>query len=170
MRDKVVRETVISLEGQGEHLLKVQPYKQAISGMEGVVASLVDVTRVRAAEKEVSTILDSVSVGICVTDKNGRFVRVNQYYSELYGYPKSDLIGKPFTLVVPPEHREHAKILHDQFLENGEEMPKVWTVLDHQGATLQVKVRASLLKYQSGEKFKITIVEKVDKKTAAGQL
>lgn len=161
-KDKVVRETVISLENQGEHLLKVQPYKQAISGMDGLVASLVDVTRVRAAEKELSTILNSVRVGICVTDEEGRFVRVNRYYAELYGYQESELIGRHFTVVVPPENREQARALHDSFLLQGEEMPAVWTVLDSSGKAMSVKVRASLLEYQTGGKFKITIVERLE--------
>ncbi|MCS7009511.1 MAG: PAS domain-containing protein, partial [Chthoniobacterales bacterium] len=60
-----VHEEVISLSGVGEFLLRVQPYRQTQSDMTGLVASLVDITRILDAEKELQAILQMVCVGIC---------------------------------------------------------------------------------------------------------
>jgi len=151
-------ETVISLLGIGEFLLRMQPYRQDRSGMEGLVAVLVDISRIRDAEKEMEAILMTVDVGICVTDERGHFAQVNQAYCRLYGYTREELIGKSFCIVVPPEHREQAQKLHDEFIDSGHEMPAIWDVIGKNGRPLRVAVRASLLKKNDGTRRKITVV------------
>ena len=52
------------------------------------------------------TVIDATPVGICITMDEGLFEYVNPAYQKFYGYTAAELIGQPFTMVVPPEHRE----------------------------------------------------------------
>lgn len=153
-----VQESILNLPGQGEFLLRMQPYRQDCSGMEGLVAALVNVSRIRDAEKELEAILMTVDVGICVTDEMGIFTQVNQAYCRIYGYTREELIGKSFCKVVPPAQREAAQQLHDAFIETGHEIPAVWEVIGKNGRPITVAVRATLLRKNDGSRRKITVV------------
>jgi two-component system CheB/CheR fusion protein len=155
-------EQVLKIEGRGEFLLRLQAYRQDLSGMEGWIASLVDVGRIRDAEKELKATLMTVDVGICVTDELGRFVEVNPAYCRIYGFTREELIGKSFCMVVPPEQRAAAQEMHDEFLETGREMPAKWQVVQKQGQRIEVAVRASLLRKHDGSRRKITVVSRLD--------
>ncbi len=154
-------EEVLVLPGEGEFLLRVHAYKQDHSGVRGLVAALVDISRVRDAERELEATLQTVEAGICVTDEKGLFVQVNQAYCNLYGYSREELTGKHFTLVVPESFRETAARLHDEFIAQGREIPAVWDVVDKSGRPRRVAVRASLLKRNDGARRKITVVTDV---------
>lgn len=155
-------EEVIALPGIGDFLLRVQPYRQTHSDVTGLVASLVDITRILDAEKELDAILQTVCVGICVTDQNGKFVQVNEAYCKIYGYKKEELIGKHFTIVVPEEDRERARKLHDEFIQTGKEIPSTWDVIDKEGKRHRVAVKASLMQKGNNERLKITVVVDLD--------
>jgi len=154
-------EEVLTVDGQGEFLLRVQRCRQDHSGMEGFVASMVDVSKVRDAERELATTIETVDVGICLTDENGNFVQVNPAYCRIYGYTRDELVGRNFSLVVPESHRAEARKLHDEFIRTGKEIPAVWDVVDKAGRPLQVAVRASLLRRNDGSKLKVTVVSPV---------
>ncbi len=156
-----MHEEVIALGAEGEFLLRMQPYRQDHSGMEGLVAALVDISRLRDAERELASILLAVDVGICVTDEAGTFLQVNNTYCGLYGYTREELLGKNFVLVVPPDHREAAQRLHDEFIAGAVEIPAVWDVVKKDGTPMQVAVRASLLKQSDGRRRKVTVVSDV---------
>lgn len=156
--NRAVHEQVVNLEPSGEYLLRLQPYRQDHSGMEGLVAALVDITRIRDAERELEAILQTVDVGICVTDETGRFVQVNDAYCRIYGYPREELIGRSFVIVVPPEMRRAAQTMHDDFIKGARELPAEWDVLDRNGNIKRISVRASLLRKNDGRRMKITVV------------
>ncbi|MFW5811418.1 MAG: response regulator, partial [Alkalispirochaetaceae bacterium] len=49
------------------------------------------------------TLYDTAAIGMCVTDTEGRFVRVNRAYCNTYGYSREEILGEPFTMVLPEE-------------------------------------------------------------------
>lgn len=151
-------EIVIEAGDGKEYLLRIQPYVQEKSELQGVVATLINVDRLRDFERKLYAILDTVDVGICVTDERGRFDQVNRAYSVIYGYEPHELIGRHFTMVVPPEMRDVASKMHDDFMESGEEIPAEWDVVGRNGRAIRVSVRASLLKNADGQRYKITVV------------
>lgn len=153
-----VFEQVLDLGASGTYLMRLMGYRTNGKDGEGLVASLVDVSRIFDAEQELKAILETVETGICVTDESGKFVQVNTAYCRIYGYSPHELIGKHFTLVVPAEDEAYARELHDQFMETGREMPALWEVVDKNGNLHKVAVRANLLKKTDGTRYKITVV------------
>ena len=52
-------------------------------------------------EKLLASVFEVTEVGICITNQSGKFADVNNAYCRIYGYRKKELIGKPFTMVLP---------------------------------------------------------------------
>lgn len=67
-----------------------------------------DITEQRQVEKTskeseglFAGVFSGAKLGFCLTDDRGRFIQVNHAYAELYGYRPEEMIGQPFTLVLP---------------------------------------------------------------------
>jgi PAS domain-containing protein len=73
------------------------PAPAAISSGAGVDEAI------RQSEARLRTIIDATPLGICITNADCVFEYVNKAYADIYGYHPSELIGKPFTMIVEPE-------------------------------------------------------------------
>ena len=78
-------------------------------------------------------IIDATPVGICITTEDGLFEYVNPAYERFYGYSAAELIGQPFTMIVPPENRAIMAALHQDFIVDGVEIRGEWSVLPRDG-------------------------------------
>jgi PAS domain S-box-containing protein len=52
-------------------------------------------------EALVASVFNVTKLGVCLTDDRGRFLQVNRTYADFYGYRPEELIGQPFTTVLP---------------------------------------------------------------------
>jgi len=108
-----------------------------------------------------TSVFDHTAVGICITDENRRFVLVNDAYCRTYGYEREELIGQPFTKIVPEDNRDFANGLHDEFIGGKPEIPVEWTVLRKDGSLITVVTTAALLIDEDANRYKITTVTDV---------
>lgn len=58
-----------------------------------------------ASEEKFRETFDLVEIGLAHLDAQGNFLRVNRKMVEMLGYPASELVGKPWSMVVPSEDR-----------------------------------------------------------------
>ncbi|UJP64492.1 PAS domain S-box protein [Mongoliitalea daihaiensis] len=114
-----------------------------------------------ASEKLINAVFNASTTGICITDAKGRFVDINNAYCEIYGYSREELIGQNFTMVVPPRLRSFMEKMHDDFIENGKEIPGEFEVINKKGQLIKVATSADLLVQPNGERFKVTSVRDV---------
>ena len=103
----------------------------------------------------------SAELGICVVNEDRRFVLVNDAYCSIYGYDRNELIGEPFTMVLPENLRERAAQLHDDYLAGGQESAGEWQVVTKQGKIRNVMVTASRVTTDEGQRFKVTTVQDI---------
>ena len=89
-----------------------------------------------------SIIEDEKNIGICITNNKGYYKAVNSRYAEIYGYKKSELEGKHFTVVVPSENQEYLSSLHEKFLRDEYELLRHWTVTDKNGNEMKIQADA----------------------------
>jgi PAS domain S-box-containing protein len=117
-------------------------------------------------------IYDTAKIGMCVTDEQGHFVKVNRAYVETYGYDEDELVGQPFTKVLPEDMREYAARVHDDFVHGrSNESSGEWKVKTKSGAVKDVYVTAGRFVTQDGKAFKVTTVEDItDRKRLVDQL
>ncbi|MCD8568429.1 MAG: PAS domain S-box protein, partial [Geovibrio sp.] len=79
------------------------------------------------SELFITKIFETAEVGICLTDSKGCFVKVNKAYMQIYGYTENELLGSPFTIVVPENFRETAMHMHNEFISGKlSEIPAEW--------------------------------------------
>ena len=109
---------------------------------------------------------NSADVGMCVTDANRRFVKVNDAYCHLYGYGRDELVGHDFTKVLPEEMRTHAAKIHDAFIAGAPESAGEWQVLRRDGVIVDVHVTATRV-VQSEQVYKVTTVSDISSRKAA---
>lgn len=111
-----------------------------------------------AATAMLQTILDSTPVGVCITTEDGIFEQVNPAYCRLYGYTAEELIGRPFTMIVPPEDTDQLAALHRAFVDDGAEIRGEWPVLLKDGTRKQILADACRVVAPDGRYRKVTFV------------
>lgn len=109
----------------------------------------------------VEAMLEALPVGICVTDREGKFVAVNRAYSEIYGYQPSEMLGQSFLMVVREEDRELMKRLHDDFIAGKAELEADWTVQGKGGRLIEIVASARRFLGRDGCPYKLTLVQDV---------
>jgi PAS domain S-box-containing protein len=129
-----------------------------------IVGTVTDITarkrveeQLRKSETLLSAIFNGVSVGICLTDANGCFVQVNPAYCRLYGYSVAELLGNPFTMVLPPDQRTHGQQIYQAFFQGNRLEQTEWRVQHQDGHCFDIEVYADLLTLE-GQTYKITLV------------
>ncbi|NJN65564.1 MAG: PAS domain S-box protein [Chloroflexaceae bacterium] len=110
----------------------------------------------RASEERLRTIIEKIPVGVCITSEQQRFEYANPAYCQIYHYMPDELIGQPFTIVVPPENRQHAADLHDAFMREGTEIRGEWHVVTREGTPLTVLADAAAIIGEDGRPKKVT--------------
>ena len=124
----------------------------------------------RIAEEFFAAVRDHAQFGVCLTDHEGRFFYANRRYLDLYGYQEEELLGQPFTIVLPEDARAAAQALHQEFLAGRcEELPAVWTVQRKDGTQFRLSVTAGRGVGADGTPFKITMVIDVTEMDRAQQ-
>lgn len=116
----------------------------------------------------VERVIHAAPIGICVTDAQGRFERVNPAYCEFYGYREEELIGQPFTTVVPEANRPILQDLHDRFIagEDDEELAQEWEVQGKDGRARNILARAARIIETDGAVKKVTFVVDITERKA----
>jgi PAS domain S-box-containing protein len=132
----------------------------------GSIGILTDVSQEKSALKSASdaqallaAVFNVASVGLCITDAEGKIVEINSAHSQIDGYSREELLGEPFTKLLPPEYREFAMKVHQGYMA-GElnDMSGEWQVLHKNGTLHDVFVNTAKLTLDNGQQFKVTAV------------
>jgi two-component system cell cycle sensor histidine kinase/response regulator CckA len=111
------------------------------------------------ADALLKAVYNSADIGMCVTNSEGKFVEVNNAYCKTYGYTREELIGQPFTIVLPPYLREYAQQLHNDYIAEGTDASAgEWQVQHKNGSIRDIAVTAARLILEDGQRFKVTTV------------
>ncbi len=111
------------------------------------------------ADALLKAVYNSADIGMCVTNSEGKFVEVNNAYCKTYGYTREELIGQPFTIVLPPYLREYAQQLHNDYINEGTDASAgEWQVQHKNGSIRDIAVTAARLILEDGQRFKVTTV------------
>jgi PAS domain S-box-containing protein len=71
----------------------LNPVTDASGRILGLVLSLIDTTERKRAEEEIKAIISTAIDGFWLTDKEGRFLDVNEAYCNLVGYTREELLN-----------------------------------------------------------------------------
>ena len=83
-------------------------------------------------------LLERSPIGIAVIDGDGCYRSVNPAYCAMYGYGRGELLGRSFTLVLPPDQQASMLARHRHFLATGGELRGEWDVVRRDGVAFSV--------------------------------
>jgi PAS domain S-box-containing protein len=107
-------------------------------------------------------IFNMVRIGIAVTDDRGRFVKVNPAYAEIYGCPIEELIGQPFTYILPPKMHDDAIREYFSILVSNEEATFARRIEQQRsGAPFEAGIISSRIILEDGRRLLMTVVTRV---------
>ena len=112
----------------------------------------------RASTDNWRRIVDDTPVGICITSHHGMFEFANPAYLAFYDYPREELIGRHFTLVVPERLREVLSDAHDRFIAGAGEIRGEWTVVGRSGEERVILADATRIVDEQGNPKKVTFI------------
>lgn len=129
-------------------------------------------TALRENERLLDIVFNATQVGICLTNAQGYFVRVNQAFSDILGWQIEELLGEHFSLIFKEEFRQAARELHQLFITQAKGViPDEWVMKRKDGQKIVLSVTNSLYTDDSDQKFVVTVLNDIsDKKKTQEEL
>ncbi|NOU92427.1 PAS domain S-box protein [Paenibacillus sp. LMG 31456] len=148
----------ITYEGEIEgvyYLASLRPIRKSGKVVE-VIASCVDITERKRAEEELratkellESLIENSADGICITDTEGKVIRVNRAFQQIFGWIEKELVGK--TVPIFPEHMKNDLEVICKQLQAGEKITNRETIRQRKdGEIIHVCVTVSPIKDKAG--------------------
>jgi two-component system CheB/CheR fusion protein len=98
-------------------LMRIRPYRTVSGVISGLVITFVDISERRHYEEQrarLAAIVDSSNDAIISNDLNGLIVSWNRSAEQLFGHTAPEAIGKPTTILYPPDRLSEASEILDR--------------------------------------------------------
>lgn len=110
-------------------------------------------------------IFNTVPIGICLSDENGAFLRVNQALADISGYDANELLGRHFSIIVAEEHRAFAKEAHQTFMQGASLITSGESMVQRKdGERRWVAFTARKFQREDGRWYRVTATGDITKK------
>jgi PAS domain S-box-containing protein len=117
-------------------------------------------------EATLKSLFTNLPIGLCITDTQGFYILVNKAYCSIYSYQVEELIGKHYTIVVPPELREDSRQVYQQLILEHNLVPRVRTRLRKDGTAIQILASYTLSTGEQGQPVIVTSVQDITNQVA----
>jgi PAS domain S-box-containing protein len=110
--------------------------------------------------RRMSKVFMEAAAPMLIQDASGRIINVNAELERVYGWTRQELLGQPFTKIVPPEWQEQQEVLLRRCRE-GEAVRNVESLRQTKsGQRIPVLLTLSLLTDENGEQIGIASIAK----------
>ncbi|MCU0450702.1 MAG: PAS domain S-box protein [Bernardetiaceae bacterium] len=135
--------------------------------VEVISYSLLDISEEQRAkqrhnesEQLLRAIFNHTEIGIHVVDENGQFMSVNPGYSKMLGYSPDELLGKHFTVTIPPELQAESLERFNRALA-GQTVVGETRMARKNGLLIEVFKTKTLLRQADGRRLVLSIVRDI---------
>lgn len=90
----------------------------------------IEIQGLKKAYENLQTLANVAPIGLCVVDEEGLYEYVNEFYCKLYGYEPEELLGKHFSMIIPPENKPMLIEQHKEFMKNRVNTTKEFKVVN----------------------------------------
>ena len=110
---------------------------------------------------------NTLEIAICIMDREGLFVYVNDAYCRIYGYEKDEFLGQSFHLIIPPDEREkywheHNSFMMEESVYSGERMIK-----QKNGKNINVSVTVTKIQDEMNNYYQVVTLTDITEKIQA---
>ncbi|HEX3585030.1 MAG TPA: PAS domain S-box protein [Candidatus Angelobacter sp.] len=134
--------------------LTVSPIKDDKGKVVGAAKIVREITQKRKLEEDalrLAAIVESSDDAIASKDLNGIVTTWNHSAVKLFGYKAEEIIGKPITLIIPPELQQDENVILDK-IRRGEKIEHFETIRVHKnGQRIDVSLTISPMKDDYGK-------------------
>jgi len=124
-----------------------------LSGAISVFEDVTDLKQAEQASRRLAAIVESSEDAIISKDLNGVIASWNQAAEQLFGYTAEETIGKPVTLLIPPERRDEEQGILER-IRRGERIEHYETVRRRKdGSLLDISLTVSSIRDTKGNIF-----------------
>lgn len=169
--------TVVDRQGRQRIVLADSTRTTGEDGKPRKITFVLDITErkrneeaLRGSEDRLMKIFETAPLGICITNQQGLLETVNDAYCKLYGYTTEELIGQPFTKVVPPNQVDLWRKTHDAFIAGKTETRGEFKVRSKAGQELTVLADSVRITGSDGQPKKVTFVLDITERKEAEQM
>ena len=127
-----------------------------------------EITKRKCAEealRENQEILETIfrlsPIGICIRDTNGDYLHVNDEYCRIFEFKKEELIGRNFSVILPPDEIDAAKETYARLLNENLPRPRERKRRRKDGAAVYIEAADSMLHRRKGQTAVITVVRDI---------
>lgn len=110
---------------------------------------------------------NTLEIAICIMDREGLFVYVNDAYCRIYGYEKDEFLGQSFHLIIPPDEREkywheHNRFMMEESVYSGERM-----IEQKNGKNINVSVTVTKIQDEMNNYYQVVTLTDITEKIQA---
>jgi diguanylate cyclase (GGDEF)-like protein/PAS domain S-box-containing protein len=128
-------------------------------GMERMRLRLRDtIATLYAGERHAYSLVEKAPVGACITDEHGRFETVNDAYCALSGYTRAELIGQPFTRVIPAASQAESAQAYAGSLNAGADARGEYAIITKAGHIITILASTVTLRGRDGRPTRASFV------------
>jgi len=152
-----------------------QPLPDADGAVAGILSHGVDVTdrkRVEEGQALLAAIVDSSQDAIVSKTLEGRILSWNAGAERIFGYAPHEAIGRPITLIIPPEREDEERSILER-IRRGERVEHLETVrVSKQGRRIDISLTVSPVRNRAGQVIGVSKVARdiTDRKQAEAAL
>lgn len=141
---------VVVLFGGGALIFRAQVRKRTKELAEEVVQHKQSVEALRESEDRLRLILETIPVGLAVSDKNGKILQVNKAAINLSGFSEKELIGKSYLDFIGKEDKNTVKKIHEKAVESEANRDKECILRRKDGSKFHARLSGAPVKDQAG--------------------
>lgn len=144
-------------------LRRILPYRAGESDVQGVVATFVDITAVRAAAQQSRHLLSALedsNDAVITYDRHGRILSWNSGAQRAYGYDRDDAVAIGLFGLVPASGHAAARELIELACAAGRAGPLDAERLGKDGSTVKVSVTVAALRDERGTIYALLSTER----------
>jgi two-component system CheB/CheR fusion protein len=126
--------------------------------------------RLKSTEQTLNSIFMESGTGISVTDKDGRYVRVNPRYCKIFGYTEQELLSKDFSIIIPEEEKKAGLQYRQQIITGKKVAGKEWSAVTKTGKIIDIYINSTTFKDEHDQLFVVTSVTDITERKKTEKL
>ena len=146
-------------------------------GQPAILGVYDDITERRLAEEALtrrrdllSATLNILPVGVCLTDQDGFYRLMNDAYCAIYEYDREELLGKHYSVIMPPDQVEIGKAQYARLLSGDTGLPVERKRQTKDGSIVYIEAANALFQDEAGRKMVITTVRDITERKRSEEI